>query len=157
MLGASRFQLEMQTSAPCIAGDVLAPGEVGDVDLDRRLQRVDAHLAIAAKGDGTDVAGRNAVRFNHVDDGSRKLLGGVRQRHAIDLRGVDQARHVLRQAEDSGAVRLGVAADTLEDRRAVVDHMRHDVDLRLVPGDELSVVPDVSGSLQGHSCAPEEL
>ena len=137
-----------------VAGNVFAPGEVGDVDLDRALERVDAHLAVAAEGDGADVAGGDAVGLDDIDDGGGELVGGVGQGHAVDLGGVDEARHVLGQAEDAGAVGLGVAADALEDRRAVVDDVGHDVNLRLIPGDELSVVPDVGGGLYGHSCAP---
>ena len=74
-----------------VAGDVFAPGEVGDVDLDGALERVDAHLAVAAEGDGADVAGRDAVGFDDVDDGGGELVGGVGQGHAVDLGGVDEA------------------------------------------------------------------
>ena len=35
-----------------------------------------------------------------------------------------------------------IAADALEDGRAVVQAVREDVDLRVLPGDELAVVPD---------------
>ncbi len=123
------------------AMNVFTPGEVSDVELDRALQRVDAHLAVAPEGDGADVAGRDAVGFDDVDDGGGELLCGVGQGHAVDLGGVDQARHVFRQPEDAGAVGLVVAADALKDRRAVVYDVGHDVNLRLIPGDEFSVVP----------------
>ena len=36
-----------------------------------------------------------------------------------------------------------VAADALEDAEAVVQRVRQDVDLGLVPGDELAVHPDL--------------
>ena len=67
---------------------------------------------------------------------------------------------MLVQAEDAGgrfagAARLGVAADALEDRGAVVDDVGHDVDLGFIPWDEISVVPDIFGCLYGHSCSPE--
>ena len=31
-----------------------------------------------------------------------------------------------------------------------MDHVRHDVDVGFVPGDEVSVVPDVLGRFDGH-------
>jgi hypothetical protein len=68
-----------------VSGDVFAPGEVGDVDLDGRLERIDADLAVAAEGDGADVAGRDAVGFDQVDDAGAQLFEGELDRHAIDL------------------------------------------------------------------------
>src|SRR5216683_3736998 len=146
-----------------VAVDVFAPGEVGDVDLDRALQWIDAHLAVAAESDGADVAGRDSVGFDDIDDGSSELVCGIGQGHAVDFGGVDETSHVFGEAEDAGACficaagALGVAANALEDRRAVVDDVGHDMNLRLIPGDELSVVPDVGGGLYGHSCAPKAL
>src|SRR5206468_6025965 len=81
-----------------VAVNVFAPGEVGDVDLDRALQRIDAHLAVAAEGDGANVAGRDAVGVDDVDHGGRELVRRVRQGHAVDLGGVDDARHVFGKA-----------------------------------------------------------
>ena len=57
-----------------IAGNVLAPGEVRDVGLDRAALGVDADLAIAAEGDGADVAGRDAVGFHRLNDGGVELF-----------------------------------------------------------------------------------
>ena len=150
MLGARRRPGGDADVGAVVAGDVFAPGEVGDVDLDGRLEGVDADLAVAAEGDGADVAGGDAVGLDDVDDGGGELLCGVGQRHAVDLGGVDEAGHVLGKAEDAGAVRLRVAADAFEDGGAVVDDVRHDVDVGFVPGDEVSVVPDVLGGLDGH-------
>ena len=98
-----------------VAGDVFAPGEVGDVDLNGGSEGVDADLAVSAEGDGADVARSDAVGLDDVDDGGGELLGCVGQRHAIDLGGVDEAGAVLWEAEDAGAVGLLVAADSLED------------------------------------------
>ncbi len=140
-----------------VAGDVFAPGIVGDVDLDRAAEGVDAGFAVAAEGDGADVAGGDAVGFYGVDDGLAELLDGVAEGHAVDVAGVAEALHVLGEAEDGGGVRLlvaagalGVAADALEDGGAVVDDVGHDVDVGVVPGDEFPVVPDVFGGLQRH-------
>src|ERR1700733_13651575 len=130
-----------------VAGDVFAPGEVGDVDLDGRLEGIDTDLPVAAEGHRPDVARGDAVGLDNVDDGGVELLGGVRQGHAINFGGVGKAGHVLLEAEYAGAVGLGVTADTLEDGGPIVDDMGHDVDIGLIPRDELSVVPDVCGGL----------
>ena len=44
-----------------------------------------------------------------------------------------------------------VAAYAFKDRRAVVDDVRHHVDRRVVPVDELAVMPDLVGLLHCHS------
>jgi hypothetical protein len=133
-----------------VAVEEVAPGEVGDVDLDGRVEGVDADFAVAAEGDGADVAGGCAVGFDDIDDGGFELLDGVREVHAVDFAGVEEALHVLGEAEDCGAVGLGITADALKDGGAVVDDVAHDVDVGLLPGDELAVVPDVFGGLDRH-------
>ncbi len=134
-----------------VAWNVFAPGEVGDVDLNGRAEGIDADFAVAAEGDGADVAGGDAVGFDDVDDGGVELLDGVAEGHAVDFGGVDEALHVLWEAEDAGAVGLGVAADAFEDGRAVVDDVAHDVDVGFFPGDELAVVPDIFCAFDGHA------
>ena len=133
-----------------IARDVFAPGEVGDVDLNRGLERVDADLAVAAKSNGANVTRGDAVGFDHVDDGGGKLLRSVRKRHAVDLGGVGKAAHVLRQAEDARSI----APDAFEDGGSVVDNVRHDMNIGLVPRDEVSVVPDVLCGCDRHEGSP---
>ena len=64
------------------------------------------------------------------------------ERHPIDLARIGEATHVVLKAEYLRAFGGRVAADSLEDARAVVQPVREDVDVRLVPGDELSVLPD---------------
>ncbi len=114
--------------------------------MDGRVERIDADLAVAAEGDGADVAGDDIVGFDDIDDGSGELLHGVRQRHTVDFGRVDKAGHVLLQTENAGHI----TADALEDGGAVMDDVGHDVDVGLVPGDELSVVPDVLGGCDWH-------
>src|ERR1043165_8497034 len=63
--------------------------------------------------------------------------------HPVNLRRVEEALHVLAQAEDGGAAPRLVAAYALEDRRAVVQDVRHHVHARVVPIDELALVPDL--------------
>ena len=138
VLGARRFQLEMQTSAPSIAGDVLAPGEVGDVDLDGGLEGIDADLAVAAEGDGADVAGGDAVGLDDIDDGGgragRRCRGracGRSWRSRSRRWGMCSGRR-----KTPAALGCAVTADAFEDGGAVVDDVAHDVDLGFFPGDE---------------------
>ena len=63
-----------------------------------------------------------------------------------------QALHVIAEAEHRRALRRVVAADALEDARAVVQAVDADVDLRVGPVDELAVHPDLLGLL--HRRAP---
>ena len=54
------------------AGDVLAPREVGHVDLDGRALGADADFAVAAQGDGADVARGDAVGLDQLDRRRRR-------------------------------------------------------------------------------------
>ena len=65
-----------------------------------------------------------------------------------------EALHVLGEAEDRGTVGGLVAADALEDAGAVVEGVRQDVYLRLVPVDELAVHPDLVHGRQRHRAHP---
>ena len=68
-----------------VAGDVLAPGKVGDVDLDGRTLGADANFTIAAERDGADVARGNLIGFNHIDDGRAELVKREGDLHAVDF------------------------------------------------------------------------
>ncbi len=140
----------MHTSAPPWPADVLAPREVGDVDLNRRSLGVHADLAVTAQHDRPDVARRHAIRLNRVHHAGAKLLERERNLHAVDLGRVQQPLHVLRQAEDRRSMRLPVAANPLKYARAVVHHVAHHVDRCLLPGNQVAVVPDLRSGLYGH-------
>src|SRR5207249_7864075 len=58
--------------------------------------------------------------------------------------------HVLIGAENCRAAGERVATDSLKNRGAIVHHVRHDVDVGVVPRDQFSVVPDFLGLLDGH-------
>ena len=85
-----------------------------------------------------------------VDHRGAELVERVGKRHAVDLGRVNQALHVLGQAEDGRALRLGVAADAFKDAGAVVNDVAHHVDGGLLPGNQVAVVPDFRGGLDGH-------
>jgi hypothetical protein len=63
---------------------------------------------------------------------------------------VDEALHVLAEAENGGALLGVVAADALKDGGAVAHHVRKDVEGCVIPIDPLSVPPDFFGFLDGH-------
>ena len=69
-------------------------------------------------------------------------------------RAAEQALDVLGQAEHGRALRGLVGADALEHAGAVVQRVGEDVDLRLVPVDELAVHPDLRRRLDRHRVAP---
>jgi hypothetical protein len=56
---------------------------------------------------------------------------------------------VFAQSEDGRALRRRVTANAFEQRRAVMDSVRHDVDLRVVPIDHSSVMPDFLRGFRG--------
>src|SRR5881396_2510421 len=59
-----------------------------------------------------------------------------------------QPVHMLVEAEDSRALLTLVTPDAFEGGQAVVEAVREDVDLSVLPGHELPVQPDLFGFLQ---------
>ena len=57
---------------------------------------------------------------------------------------------MLRKAENGRAMGLSVAADAFEDAGAVVDDVAHDVNIGVLPGNQVAVVPDFRGRLNRH-------
>jgi hypothetical protein len=70
------------------------------------------------------------------------LVGRVRQLEVVHLGRLGEPLEVLLAAEDRRAALGLVAADPLEHARAVVESVGEDVRGRLLPGDELAVLPD---------------
>src|SRR6185437_5885282 len=65
-----------------------------------------------------------------------------RDRHVVELGRLEEAVDVVEVPEHRGADLGVVAADALEDARAVVEPVREYVNLRVLPLDELAVHPD---------------
>ena len=130
--------------------EIRAPRPAGHVDFDRRAERIHADFAVAAQDHGLDVTGIQFVEANQFGRDIAKIVERVRQVHAIDSSGVDQALHVLAKAENGGALLGFVAADAFEDGGAVAHDVRENVQGGVVPVDPLSVVPDFIGLLDGH-------
>ena len=80
---------------------------------------------------------------------SRDLLGRVGQRQVVELGRLLEPVEVVAVAEDRRAALGLVAADALEDAGAVVQPVAEHVDLRVLPGHELAVLPDQLSLLHG--------
>ena len=143
----------MQTSTPWfgVGTQILSPRVVTDVDLGGRVEGVDAGFAVSAENDGADVAGPHAVVLDQVDQAAEEFVAGEVHVDAIDARGVEQALHVFRRAKNGRTGGQRVATNSFKHRRAVVHHVRHDVEGGVVPGNELAVMPDLVGLLNGHA------
>ena len=72
-----------------------------------------------------------------------ELFQAVRKLDPIDLARVSKPLHVLPQAEDGRTALGGIAARALKERRAVADHVRGNVQYRIIPGNEFTVVPNL--------------
>ena len=143
--------------AHAVIAQVGAPLPARDRHVDRGIQRVQAHGAVAAVGERADIARAQAVARDQLARRLAQLLVGVRQLHVEQLGRAAQALDVVGVAEHrrrAGGIQVRlVAAHALEHARAVVQAVRQDVDLGVLPGDEFSVHPDEVGGLHGH-CAP---
>src|SRR5581483_3142827 len=133
-----------------VAAKVFAPGIVANVHLGWRVEGIDAGLAVAAKNNGTDVARPHGIVLYDVKHAADDVFATEVDINAVNLGGVQQTLNMFTGAEDGGSGRQSVTADALEHGGAVVHHMGHDVELRVIPGDELAVVPDFFCLLNRH-------
>src|SRR5262249_27580850 len=91
-----------------------------------------------------------------------ELLPGEREVHAVNFCGIGHAAHMLVKPEDGRTIRSRVAADAFKHRAAIADHVREDVNARVLPLDKASVMPDFWSGRQhpaiiatgpnGHDC-----
>ena len=129
----------------CLLSQIGSPLPGCDDGVDRAMEGVEPHLAVAAEDARPDVAGAQLVDADEFLGGLGKFLGAVWDVHAVDARGLVEAHHVVGEAETRRAARRIVAPQALEDARAVVNYVGEDVDFRVVPVHELAVHPDFSG------------
>src|SRR5262249_36619967 len=106
--------------------------------------------AVAAEGDRPDVAVLVSVLLDGLEDRRADLVRAEGQLEAEDLARLEEARDVRVEREHRGALRRRVGADAFEDARSVVEPVSEDVALRLVPGDERGVHPDVGRGSELH-------
>ena len=116
--------------------EVRAPLPRDDERVDRVVGRVDAHRAVADEDHRPEVRLVHLVRAEELDARVRELgvghAGLIMQSLHVSNRRVD----VLAQAEDRRrAVRALVGADPFERAEAVVQRVRENVDLGVVPSE----------------------
>ena len=131
------------------------PGQ--QVDLDRVLERIHAHLAVSAQDQGANVAVLRLVDAHQLDLGLLELLAGIVELDAVDLARIHQPVNVLLEAEDRRPLRGLIATDALEQAGGVAHGVRGHVDGRALPRYELSVAPDfliVADRHDGSSSSP---
>ena len=136
--------------AGALLTEVHAPLPAGDCHIDRSLQRVQPHGAVAAIDDRADVTGAQAVARHELERRLAQLLLAVGNVHVVEPRGAEQPIDVLGVAEHRRAELGVVTAHALKDARAVVQAVRQDVDLRVLPCDELSIHPYEVGGIHVH-------
>src|SRR5439155_1130052 len=137
-----------------LLAEVRAPRPAHDHGLDGVVARGDTQLAEAVERDRAHVALRQAVRGEELVRGGLELVDGERELHVQEASRVVQAPHVIGEAEHGRTLRRLVAADALEDARAVVEAVGADVNPSVVPVDELAVHPDLLGGLQRRLLSP---
>ena len=123
--------------------EVLAPEPGDERDVHRAVERVDAQFLVSAVGDRPDVAFLEPVLLDELDHRLVHLLLGERDVHPVDLRRVEQPVGMVLLPENRRPLGRFVAADALEHARAVMNHVRADVNVRVRPGHVLTVCPDV--------------
>jgi hypothetical protein len=132
-----------------LLAEVFAPDPARDVDLDRVVQRVDAERAVAAKDHRTQVALLEPVDAHDIKAGFDQFINRIFELRAVDFAGIMQPLNVFTKTEDCRPLRGRITANAFEQRRAVMNHMRHDVDVRVIPINHSSVVPDFLRGFRG--------
>ena len=133
-----------------VLAEIRPPRPGRDRHAGRVVRHIESHVAVAHEHDGPDVALHQLVDADGFADGVGNLLFPERHRQQTDMRGGEQPVHVLVQAEDGRAPFALVAADALEGGQTVMQAVRQDMDLGVLPGYELAVQPDFLGFLQRH-------
>src|SRR5439155_19771991 len=70
--------------------------------------------------------------------------------HPIDFCGILEALHVDVEPEARGSFRRGIAPGALEHAAAVMDDVRRNVNLRILPVDQLAIHPHRTGAGKSH-------
>src|SRR5262249_51138512 len=114
------------------------------------VRRIDAHRALA------DIDQRSKVRLvelvlpQEFDRGAAQIFERIAARQVAELAGVEESLDVLAKTKDrGGAVSTLVRANPFESSEPVVQRVRKNMNLCVVPIDELSVHPDL-GDLLDH-------
>src|SRR5208282_6825131 len=147
---------DVHATLQALVAEIASPFPAREIRFDRSVFRIDAAGAITAQNNRTQITRRHFVDADQFEVGFAELVDREGNFHAIDVGGIEKALHVFAIAENRGALWRAVTADSLEDGGAVADDVSEDVNLRIVPIDELAVVPNLIGfgEGQGHVVAP---
>ena len=149
-----RADLAAHAVLDAFVAQVGAPRPHGDGDVHGAGQRVEPHLPVAQVDDRPDVALLEAVDPDGVLDRVDELGGRERDVDQEDLGAGEHAVDVVREPEHGCAARRRIGADALEHAAAVVQRVREDVDLGVVPVDELAIHPDLLDLVERHWVLP---
>ena len=138
-----RRRLDADAFFERFGAEVGAPRPRGDRHVHGRAFRRHAHFFGAVERDRPDVARFELVRAHDFLVRRHDGFPVVGNFHHVDMRGVEEPLGVLLQPEDRGAARRVVGAQTLEYRESVMQGMGQDMGIRVAPGHELAVIPDV--------------
>ena len=121
--------------------EITAQVEGGHEGVDRKRRRIDAKRACSVEGQRADVGRLQLVDPEQLETCLIQLVHRPLHRDGVGTcRGV-HPDHVIVETEYGGALRGLVGADPFEDTRAVVERVGEEVDVRVVPVDELAVHP----------------
>ncbi len=129
---------------------ITPPFDGDDSNLHWTRCRIDAEGVESSVDQGANVAGIELVGLDRLQDRLPDLLLGVRDLHAIDLGRVEQTVDVSVKAEHRGASLCRIGPYALKHAGAVVQDVRRDVDLRLIPRGQLTIEPDRRALLHRH-------
>ena len=154
VVASPRRDLHANTMVQGIFTEERGPRPTGNGDIDAARQGVESHLAVAVVSDRSHVATGQTCRCHRRLRRGDDLGDGVRDLHPHDVGAAVQPLDVLGQAEHRRALRRRIRADALEHAGAVVQRVSKDVNLGLVPIDEVSVHPDLRSGLDWHRWLP---
>ena len=142
------------TNVHSLAGirpQILPPRIVANINFGGRVEGIDAGFAVAPENDGADVARPHAVLFHQLNHAAQDLVAGEGEVDAVNAGRIGEPLHVFHGAKNCGAARQRVTANAFKHRRTVVHNVRHHVQRGVIPGDKLSVVPDLFRFLNRHA------
>ena len=136
---------------------VLAPIPRADVASQRVRKRIHAEgrmcFVKTAERNRTDVALLEAAAPHQFDRSIAKIIHVPSVIHAIDFGGIQETLHVFAQAKNRRPAFRRITTNAFENARPIMQNVRHHVHARVIPFDELAVVPHhVANARSCHVC-----
>ena len=135
---------------------IRAPGPRGHDGLHGVVAGVDAHFAVAHKGERPDIAFLQFVGLEGFHTGFGQLFRVVGHFHAENLGGIEQTLAVVLKAEyGRAAVGARIGANALKNGAAIVQGVGEHVHPGLIRRNHFTIKPNVLCCL--HGCPPHSL